>query len=480
MVLKIYNTLSREKEEFKPLHGNKVGMYVCGVTPYDYCHLGHARAYITFDMVFRYLQFKGYEVKYVQNFTDVDDKIINKARKEGDPFKATKIAARFIEEYYKDMDALGVLHAHVYPKVSEHIPEIINLIQRLIKRGFGYEIDGDVYYDVSKFKEYGKLSKLNREQMKAGARIEVDERKRNPEDFALWKKAKPDEPYWDSPWGKGRPGWHIECSAMSMKYLGETFDIHGGGMDLIFPHHENEIAQSEGATGKPFVKYWLHNGFITVDQEKMSKSLGNFFTIRDVMKKYSPEAIRFFILSTHYRSPIDFSDAMLANAENNLKKLHNCIDNLKDAMKKAGKEELDGAEKALLNEIEVARNEFIAAMDDDFNTPVAIATIFELTKKANTYLMRDKHNHAVLQAFLSAIVELGGILHLFREKAKPTKPAESEWVTDKLIELIIALRQRAREKKDFKTSDEIRQRLAELGVVLEDQKDGTVGWKRTG
>jgi len=473
MALRLYNTLSREKEEFKPLSGKKVGMYVCGVTPYDFCHLGHARAYVTFDLIRRWIEFKGFEVKHVQNFTDVDDKIINKARKEGDPFKATTISARFIEEYFKDMDALGIRRAHVFPKVSEHVLEIITLVQRLVAKGVAYELEGDVYYDVSKFPTYGRLSKLDREQIKAGARVEVDARKRNPEDFALWKKAKPDEPYWESPWGKGRPGWHIECSAMSMKYLGESFDLHGGGMDLIFPHHENEIAQSEGATGKQFVKYWLHNGFITVDQEKMSKSLGNFFTIRDIMKKYSPEAIRFFLLSTHYRSPIDFSDAMLSNAVNSLKKLHNCVENLEDAVKKAKKEELGEADKALIDELKSDREKFVEAMDDDFNTPLAIAAVFELAKKANTAMMAEKPNKAVLEAYLKGITELGGVLNLFRAAEK-----KEGGLPDEEIEKLVAERQAARKAKDFKRSDEIRDKLKALGIILEDQKDGTVRWKK--
>lgn len=478
MPLRIYNTLMREKEEFHPLKERHVGMYVCGVTPYDHCHLGHARAYVTFDMVRRYLEFRGYEVFHVQNFTDVDDKIINKARKEGDPFKATAIAQRFIDEYYKDMDALGVKKAHVYPKVSEHMKEIVHLVQKLIEKGVAYEVEGDVFYEVSKFSDYGKLSRQPMDKIKAGARIEVDERKRNPVDFALWKRAKPDEPYWESPWGKGRPGWHIECSAMSTKYLGETFDVHGGGMDLIFPHHENEIAQSEGASGKQFVKYWLHNGFITVDQEKMSKSLGNFFTIRDVMKKFSPEAIRFFLLSTHYHSPIDFSDVMLENANNNVAKLHTCVDNLKAVMRAARTDELSEGEAALLDDILEDREKFISAMDDDFNTPMAISAVFEIAKKANLYLMEKEQKRELLSAMLKEITELGGVLNLFRMAEVPAVCKPEEDLTDGLVQLLIDMRQRFREKKDFASSDEIRKRLHELGILLEDQKDGSVRWKR--
>ncbi len=471
MPLRVYNTLTRTKEEFKPLSGKKVGMYVCGVTPYDVCHLGHARAYVTFDMVRRYLEFRGYEVRHVQNFTDVDDKIINKARKEGDPLKATAIAARFIEEYFADMDALGVRRAHFYPKVSEHIPEIIALVERLLKKGMAYEVDGDVYYDVSRFREYGKLSKQPMDQIKAGARIEIDERKKNPVDFALWKKAKPDEPSWDSPWGKGRPGWHIECSAMSMKYLGETFDIHGGGLDLIFPHHENEIAQSEGATGKRFVKYWMHNGFITIDQEKMSKSLGNFFTIKEIMAKYPPEAIRFFLLSAHYHSPIDFSDAMLKNAGGSLRTLHNCVDNLGAAVRNAAEGNLNEAEKALLDEVKEDGEKFIAAMDDDFNTPLAIAAVFEIAKMANLYMMGKEPKKQVLLAMLGELNALGGILNLYRAGGKEGGPEDAE------IDRLVAERQDARKKKDFKRSDEVRAKLKSLGIILEDQKDGSVRWK---
>lgn len=472
MPLRIYNTLSREKEEFRPAHGKKVGMYVCGVTPYDFCHLGHARAYVTFDMVRRYLEFSGYDVKHVQNFTDVDDKIISKARKEGDPFKAMKIAQGFIDEYYKEMDALGIRRAHIYPKVSEHMKEIVALVEKLLAKGIAYEVDGDVFYDVSKFPGYGKLSKHPMDQIKAGARVEVDERKRNPVDFALWKKAKPDEPYWESPWGKGRPGWHIECSAMSMKYLGETLDVHGGGMDLIFPHHENEIAQSEGATGKQFVRYWIHNGFITVDQEKMSKSLGNFFTIRDILKKYPAEAVRFLLLSTHYRSPIDFSDAMLVNAVNSLSKLHNALDNLEAVEKAASKAKLSDAEKAVLDEVKGDREKFIAAMDDDFNTPLAISALFEIAKKANQHLMGPEPKKELLAAMLKELRGLGGVLNLYKlGKTEGGLPDEE-------IGRLVSERQEARKAKDFKRSDELRMKLKELGVILEDQKDGTVRWKR--
>ena len=477
MVLRIYNTLSREKEEFKPLNDKHVGMYVCGVTPYDYTHLGHARAYVTFDMVRRYLEFKGYDVFYVQNFTDIDDKIVNRARKEGDPMKAKEIAERFIEEYFKDMDALGVKRADVYPRVTEHMKEIIRLVETLIEKGKAYVVDGDVFFDVTKFDGYGKLSKMNIEQMKAGARIEVDPKKRNPADFALWKAAKPDEPFWESPWGRGRPGWHIECSAMSTRYLGESFDIHGGGMDLIFPHHENEIAQSEGATGKQFVKYWMHNGFVTVDQEKMSKSLGNFFTIKDIMKKYDAETVRFFLLSVHYRSPIDFSDRMLADAKNSLAKLHTCVDNLKAALKVAKKAELTEHERALLDDVLEERERFIQAMDDDFNTPVAIAALFEIVKRANLYMQEKEPKHELLQVMHAKLVELGSILNLFKVEEKIEVKAEEELI-ERVMQLIIDLRQRFREKKDFRTSDEIRARLKEMGIILEDQADGSVRWRR--
>jgi len=472
MGIRVYNTLSREKEELKPLQEGKINMYVCGITSYDYCHMGHARAYVAFDIIYRYLKYRGFEVKYVQNFTNIDDKIINRTKELGlEPMKAVEFSDKFIQAYFEDMEKLGVEKADIYPKVTEHIKEIIELVQKLIEKGIGYEVDGDVYYEVQKFPEYGKLSKQPLDQIQAGARIRVDERKRNPEDFALWKKAKEGEPSWDSPWGKGRPGWHIECSAMSMKYLGETFDIHGGGKDLVFPHHENEIAQSEGATGKKFVNYWMHNGFITVDQEKMSKSLGNFFTIREVLKKFSPEAVRYFLVSTHYRSPIDFSDKQLETAKNNVEKLHNSYDNFKAELKNASEEPLDEADKAVLDSVEASHKAFVEAMDDDFNTPQAISHVHEIVKTGNTYIMGTGKKKKVLEKVISELEELSGVINLFRIGEE-----KSSELSDKEISELVEKRQRMRAEKKFAEADAIRDELKEKGIILEDTSDG-VRWK---
>ena len=332
--MKIYNTLTGKKEEFIPLVPGKAGIYACGVTVYDRCHIGHARSAIVFDVIRRYLKYKGLNVTYVRNFTDIDDKIINRSNQEGIPWDA--VAGKYTDEYYRDMDMLGVGRADIEPKATEYIPEMIDIVQGLIGKGYAYESDGSVYFAVDEFQGYGKLSKRDMEEMMAGARVEVDERKKNPLDFALWKKSKEGEPFWESPWGRGRPGWHIECSAMSVKHLGESFDIHGGGADLLFPHHENEIAQSEAFTGKPFAKYWVHNGFITINKEKMSKSLGNFFTIKEVLETFDPEVVRFFLLSTHYRSPIEFSDEQLREAESSLDRYYTTVVRINDFLEKRG------------------------------------------------------------------------------------------------------------------------------------------------
>ena len=379
MAIKVYNTLTKKKEEFVPLHPGKAYMYVCGVTPYNHPHIGNARPFVTWDVIRRFLEHEGYDVLHVQNFTDVDDKIINTANKEG--VQWSDICGRYIDAYFEVMDKLNVRRAHVYPRVSEHMQEIINVVQTLIDKGYAYELDGDVYYSVEKFDRYGELSGRKLEDMMAGARVDVNDKKHNPFDFALWKAAKPGEPYWESPWGNGRPGWHIECSAMSMKYLGESFDFHGGGSDLIFPHHENEIAQSEGCTGvHPFVRYWLHNGFITVNEEKMSKSLGNFFTVADILEHFEPETLRFFILSTHYRSPLDFSDERLKEAQRSLARLKTAQDNLKELAQliSGGPTETS---KALYEKLEELRSGFMEAMSDDFNTALAISFMFELAKE---------------------------------------------------------------------------------------------------
>jgi len=482
--MKIYNTLTGKKEEFIPFSKNEVRIYACGVTVYDYCHIGHARSAIVFDVMRKYFHYKGFHVTYVRNFTDIDDKIINRAQKEGIPWDA--VAKKYTDEYYTDMDRLGVGRADVEPKATEHIGEIIAIVQKLIEKGFAYEADGSVYYSVDAFPAYGKLSKRDKDEMIAGARIEVDERKKNPLDFALWKKSKEGEPFWESPWGEGRPGWHIECTAMSMKHLGESFDIHGGGADLLFPHHENEIAQSEAASGKPFVKYWVHNGFITIDKEKMSKSLGNFFTIREVLDRFDPEVVRFFLLSTHYRSPIEFSDLLLQEAEASIDKYYTTIMRIQDFVEKKtdGKEALSKAGElfsALLASFFTGN--FQEAMDDDFNTALAIGHIFELVRELNRFLDSKPSSLQDRQLVLSAqerLAEAGEILHLFGRtplewyaslmKVKSIALSETE------IHQKIKERQDARLRKDWQLADTIRRELEEKGIILEDKKDGT-DWK---
>ncbi len=482
--MKIYNTLTGKKEEFIPFSKNEVRIYACGVTVYDYCHIGHARSAIVFDVMRKYFHYKGFHVTYVRNFTDIDDKIINRAQKEGIPWDA--VAKKYTDEYYTDMDRLGVGRADVEPKATEHIGEIIAIVQKLIEKGFAYEADGSVYYSVDAFPAYGKLSKRDKDEMIAGARIEVDERKKNPLDFALWKKSKEGEPFWESPWGEGRPGWHIECTAMSMKHLGESFDIHGGGADLLFPHHENEIAQSEAASGKPFVKYWVHNGFITIDKEKMSKSLGNFFTIREVLDRFDPEVVRFFLLSTHYRSPIEFSDLLLQEAEASIDKYYTTIMRIQDFVEKKtdGKETLSKAGElfsALLSSFFIGN--FQEAMDDDFNTALAIGHIFELVRELNRFLDSKPSSLQDRQLVLSAqerLAEAGEILHLFGRtplewyaslmKVKSIALSETE------IHQKIKERQDARLRKDWQLADTIRRELEEKGIILEDKKDGT-DWK---
>ena len=390
MALRVYNTLSGGKELFEPLEPGRVRMYVCGVTVYDHCHIGHARANVVFDVIYRYLGYLGYDVTYVRNYTDIDDKIINRAIREGVTFD--KVSERFIAEFDRDMARLGLKLPTHQPKATEHITEIIDIVRTLVEKGFAYQVEGDVYYSVDRFAGYLKLSGRSLEEMQAGARIEVDERKRHPMDFALWKEAKPGEPSWDSPWGKGRPGWHIECSAMSMKFLGETFDIHGGGRDLIFPHHENEIAQSEAATGRPFVRYWLHNGFVNINAEKMSKSLGNFFTIKEVLEKYDSELLRFFLLSAHYRSPLDFSDQNLTEAEAGMERIYKALAGIDAYLAEGGgalataAASLGGAELELREKAGTFLGRFREALDDDFNTALAIGNLFDLVRSVNRVL----------------------------------------------------------------------------------------------
>jgi cysteinyl-tRNA synthetase len=408
-MIKLYNTLSGKKEEFVPIQPGKVAMYACGVTVYDYSHLGHARGAVAFDLIQRYFRRKGFDVKYVRNFTDVDDKIINRAKEEG--LTAAALAHKYIEAYQVDMKRLGVGRADVEPKATEHITEMIEVIKGLVEKGHAYVVDGDVYFRVGSFKDYGKLSKRNLEDLKAGARVEVDERKLDPLDFALWKASKPGEPAWDSPWGPGRPGWHIECSAMGFKLLGETFDIHAGGKDLVFPHHENEIAQSEAYSGKKFVNYWLHNGFVNINAEKMSKSLGNFFTIRDILKQYDGEVVRLFLLSTHYRSPIDFSDANLKDARSGLDRFYTMKEGILKFL--SGKkpptvkpeEVIEAGDRALYEKCQNLPRAFEEAMDDDFNTAFAIGLIYDLVRDANKFLGEaDKKNEDGAYLLLSAVL----------------------------------------------------------------------------
>jgi len=483
LTIRVFNTLSSQKEEFIPREPGKAGMYVCGPTTYNYIHLGNARPIVVFDTVRRYLKYRGFEVTYVQNFTDVDDKIINRAREEG--ITPQEVAEKYIAAYFADADALGVMRADVHPRVTGHMDEIIEMVQGIIARGHGYEVKGDVYFDVRSFPQYGRLSGRDLDDMQAGARVDVGEQKRDPMDFALWKAAKPGEPSWPSPWGAGRPGWHIECSAMSMKYLGSGFDIHGGGADLVFPHHENEIAQTECYSGRDFVRYWMHNGFITVNQEKMSKSLGNFFLVRDILKKFPADVVRFYLLATHYRSPLDFDDQKLAVAEKGLERIRTSLGLAESALAAAENSPFDGALpdcSAFLEELEKGKDDFQAAMDDDFNTALAIATLFDVCRAVNTFLNGSDYKPAkdmvpVLKRVLSLFDEFHSVLGIVRppEKAAQTDPSGEE----KLMAILIELRQAAREKKDWATADLIRDRLKDLGILLEDTPHG-VRWKRTG
>jgi cysteinyl-tRNA synthetase len=461
MSLRVYNTLSGHKEAFEPLVPGKVGMYVCGVTVYDYCHIGHARANIVFDIVYRYLQYSGYDVTYVRNYTDVDDKIINRANERG--ISSQQLAEEFIQAFDEDMKALGLRKPTFEPKATAYIDQIIALAEELIGKGMAYEAAGDVYFSVAEFPAYLKLSKRNMEEMQAGARITPGEQKRNPMDFALWKAAKPGEPSWDSPWGPGRPGWHIECSAMSEHYLSEHFDIHGGGQDLQFPHHENEIAQSEAATGETFVNYWIHNGFVQIDEEKMSKSLGNFFTVREVLKRYRPEEVRFFILGSHYRSPLNYTEENLDKARGGLTRLYTALRGLPAA--EAGQS------------LDSFVDRFHAAMDDDFNTPEAIAVLFELANALN----RARADNADSVSSLSATLrQLGGSLGLLAADAETYLRAGSlneDVISDAAIEQLVAKRNAARDSKDWVESDRIREQLNARGVVLEDGPAGT-SWRR--
>lgn len=467
----IYNTLAKKKMPFVPLEEGKVKMYVCGPTTYNYIHLGNARPIVVFDTVRRYFTYLGYDVTFVSNFTDVDDKIIKRANEEGkDP---VKLAAYYIDAYFEDTKALNVIPADVHPKVSEHIGQIIDFVQGLIDKGYAYALDnGDVYYSVRKFKDYGQLSGRDINDLLSGARVEVDEKKQDPLDFALWKSAKPGEPYWESPWGKGRPGWHIECSAMSAQYLGDTFDIHGGGQDLIFPHHENEIAQSCALHDAPMARYWMHNGFITINQEKMSKSKGNFFMLRDILERFDPQVVRFYLLSVQYRSPLDFDDEKIDVAGRGLERLKNAAEAVAKAMKLAGDHD-DADAVALREKAAKAEADFRAAMNDDFNTALAIAALFELAKDINIYLKKDQFDANTLEVAQKVLADLAGVLGIELEAAA----GADDDLADKLMDLIIGIRKDARANKDFQTADRIRDGLAEIGVILEDGKAGTT-WKR--
>ena len=474
-MLKVYNTMTRSKEEFKPLKEGEASIYCCGVTPYNHPHIGNARPFVTWDVIRRYLAHKGYKVRYIQNFTDVDDKIIRTANEEG--VKWSDISGRYIDAYFKAMDALNVKRADIYPRVSETIPDIIAMVQKLVDKGYAYAVDnGDVFYRVEKFAGYGKLSGRKLEDMQAGARIDVDERKEHPMDFALWKAAKPGEPSWDSPWGKGRPGWHIECSTMSLKYLGEKFDFHGGGSDLIFPHHENEIAQSQACIGDEhsFAQYWLHNGFITIHNEKMSKSKNNFFTVKDILAEYPGEVVRFFILQTHYRSPLDFSDERLKEAQTSLNRLAQSKGFMDELLAKTGSSDTakDLAEKA-----EAYVQEFHEAMDDDFNTALAISQIFALSKDINIYYQDVMNKGAAFDSENFAKVAeayklMTGIIGIFEQE-----DAADDELAGKLMDLIINIRQDARKEKNWALADKIRDELKEAGVILEDTPNG-VRWKK--
>lgn len=469
--MKIYNTLTNQKEEFIPLEEKKIKMYVCGPTVYNYFHIGNARPFIVFDAFRNYMKYRGYEVHYIQNFTDVDDKIINKAVDEG--ITPDQVAEKYIKEYFKDADALGIKRADVHPRVTENIDQIIDFVNQLIEKGFAYQLGGDVYFDTSKYKKYGRLSGQDIEELEMGSRIDVNNKKKHPADFALWKAKKPSEPGWASPWGEGRPGWHIECSVMSARYLGDTIDIHAGGQDLIFPHHENEIAQSEARSGKPFAKYWMHNGYINVDNQKMSKSLGNFFTVRDILSEVSADVIRFFLLSAQYRNPVNFSKDMLMQSKAGMDRLINAKERLifmisHQDENNSNEPNISGNESKLKPELENFRERFITAMDDDLNTADAISVIFELARFSNS---NTDENSSLLwmKSNLDMLHELTGVLNIVNVQ---------ETQSDDEIESLIAKRTESKKAKDFETADKIRKQLLDMGVEIEDTRQGTK-WKKT-
>jgi len=464
MTIKLHNTLSGKKEEFKPIEANKVRMYVCGMTVYDYCHIGHARVMVGFDVITRFLRHAGYDVTYIRNITDVDDKIFNRANENGEAFDA--LTTRFIDAMHEDERALMVLPPDQEPRATEHMSQIIEMTETLIEKGYAYAAsNGDVYYRINKFDDYGKLSKKNIEDLQAGARVDVEELKENPLDFALWKSAKEGEAYWDSPWGKGRPGWHIECSAMSTCCLGNTFDIHGGGPDLKFPHHENEIAQSEAATGEKYVNYWMHAGAVRVNKEKMSKSLGNFFTIREVLEKYAPEVVRYFLISSQYRSQIDYSEASLGDAQSALDRLYQSLRGLSASDLTGGELQQDYIDR------------FDAAMCDDFNTPQALSVLFELVKELNSARDNDAARAANLATTLKHLAGVLGLLEADADAYFKSAPVAEGALEEAEIEALIAQRLQARADKNWAESDRIRDELAEQGIILDDGKGGTT-WRR--
>lgn len=463
--MKLYNTLTKSKEEFIPQHPGEVRMYSCGPTVYNYFHIGNARPFIVFDVFRRYMEYKGYKVTFVQNFTDIDDKMIMRAKEEGTTVK--ELADRFIEEYFKDAGGLGIRRADYHPKATDHIDDIIEFIKKLISKGLAYQAGSDVYFDTAAFDSYGKLSGQNLEDLELGARIDVNEIKKSPMDFVLWKGEKPGEPSWNSPWGPGRPGWHIECSVMVTKYLGETIDIHSGGQDLIFPHHENEIAQSEGASGKPFARYWIHNGYINVDNQKMSKSLGNFFTVREIAEEFDLEVVRLFMLSSHYRNPINFSRELLEQAQSALDRLYNAKNNLEHLLKDALDQPCSREDQQFLDLLPKYTTDFENAMDDDINTADAIGVIFDLVREINTYVKAGQPK-SVVQAALDQLTKLTGILGLLTRK---------KGSLDEEIEALIEQRQQARKDKNWALADKIRDDLKDQGILLEDTPQG-VRWKR--
>lgn len=467
--MKVYNTLTRKKEEFIPIEPGKVKMYSCGPTVYNFFHIGNARPFIMFDVLRRYFEYRGMDVTFVQNFTDIDDKVIKKANEEGVTYDV--IAERYIKEYFTDAGGLGIKPATVHPRATDNIDEIIDIVKTLVDKGYAYESRGDVYYRTRAFKEYGKLSHQPLEELEAGARIDVSEHKEDPMDFALWKAAKPGEPSWDSPWGAGRPGWHIECSAMARRYLGETIDIHSGGIDLCFPHHENEIAQSEAANGKPFAHYWLHNAFLNIDNHKMSKSLGNFFTVREASAAYGYDAIRFFMLSAHYRSPLNYSSESLEQARAALNRIYSAVDNLQFLQGNAAEGEMTQAEQESVQGFDGWRQRFCEAMEDDLNTADAIAVIFELVRAVNTLAAKPDVTRAYASAALEMLRELCGVLNI--EKPAQQNAADGDAEIEKLIEQ----RQAARKNRDFQEADRIRDELKQRGIVLEDTPQG-VKWRR--